>query len=105
MVDKEQPFGPLLPEWYNGELLELAHELGIRLLTAFEHSAEGIPHPRVSIDKDKYKNIYSYMNVLMVSAVLTNTMCIYIVDVCRLTCVWGYLLMAPTTRAQLVLDH
>ena len=47
MVDKEQPFGALLPEWYNGELLELAHELGIRLLTAFEKSAEGIPHPRV----------------------------------------------------------
>ena len=47
MVDKEQPFGPLLPEWYNDELLELAHELGIRLLTAFEQSAEGIPHPRV----------------------------------------------------------
>ena len=47
MVDKEQPFGALLPEWYNGELLELAHELGIRLLAAFEKSAEGIPHPRV----------------------------------------------------------
>lgn len=47
MVDEEQPFGPLLPEWYNDELLELAHELGIRLLTAFEQSAEGIPHPRV----------------------------------------------------------
>lgn len=47
MVDEEQPFGPLLPEWYNNELLELAHELGIRLLTAFEKSVEGIPHPRV----------------------------------------------------------
>lgn len=51
MVDKEQPFGPLTPKWYNNELLELAHELGIRLITAFDDSKLGIPHPRVCFIK------------------------------------------------------
>ncbi|XP_065909558.1 ER degradation-enhancing alpha-mannosidase-like protein 1 isoform X2 [Dysidea avara] len=49
MMDEEQPFGPLTPEWYNNELLELAHELGIRLITAFDDSKLGIPHPRVNL--------------------------------------------------------
>jgi len=47
MMDEEQPFGPLTPEWYNNELLELAHKLGTRLITAFDNSKLGIPHPRV----------------------------------------------------------
>ena len=31
---------------YNNELLELAHDLGVRLLTAFDNNS-GIPYPRV----------------------------------------------------------
>jgi len=34
-------------EWYSGQLLTLAKELGYRLLPAFNTST-GIPHPRVS---------------------------------------------------------
>jgi mannosidase alpha-like ER degradation enhancer 3 len=34
-------------EWYSGQLLSLAKELGYRLLPAFNTST-GIPHPRVS---------------------------------------------------------
>lgn len=58
MKDKEEPFGPLLPDWYNDELLELAHELGIRLLTAFEQATKGIPYPRVCKIANGY--LYNY---------------------------------------------
>ena len=46
--DPLQPFGRLSRMDYNNELLHLAHDLGTRLLAAFEESATGIPHPRVS---------------------------------------------------------
>jgi hypothetical protein len=48
MMDPEQPFGNLRPSWYDGELLQLAHDLASRLLPAFEESSTGIPYPRVS---------------------------------------------------------
>jgi len=47
--DPLQPFGELSSIDYSDELLHLAHDLGARLLAAFENTATGIPHPRVSI--------------------------------------------------------
>lgn len=47
--DKSQPFGNIEPDWYAGELLELASDLASRLLPAFENSQTGLPHPRVNI--------------------------------------------------------
>jgi hypothetical protein len=48
IMDPEQPFGNLHPSWYDGELLQLAHDLASRLLPAFEESSTGIPYPRVN---------------------------------------------------------
>jgi len=45
--DPMQPFGSFHQMDYNDELLHLAHDLGTRLLAAFENTATGIPHPRV----------------------------------------------------------
>lgn len=45
--DKSQPFGNLEPEWYNGELLEMASDLASRFMPAFDNSKTGLPHPRV----------------------------------------------------------
>ena len=39
--------GDLRPSWYNGQLLQLAHDLASRLLPAFQKSITGIPYPRV----------------------------------------------------------
>lgn len=47
--DKSQPFGNLEPEWYNGELLEMASDLASRFMPAFENSKTGLPHPRVNL--------------------------------------------------------
>ena len=43
------PHSPVLPhdDPISERLLELAHDLAIRLLPAFENTATGIPHPRV----------------------------------------------------------
>lgn len=49
IIDKYQPFGKLEPDWYAGELLEMASDLATRLLPAFENSQTGLPHPRVSL--------------------------------------------------------
>uniref|UniRef100_T1IJL9 alpha-1,2-Mannosidase n=1 Tax=Strigamia maritima TaxID=126957 RepID=T1IJL9_STRMM len=49
ITDVKQPFGDLVPENYNGELLDLAHDLATRLLPAFENTNTGIPHPRVNL--------------------------------------------------------
>ncbi len=46
--DSDKPFGSLTPTGYTNELLSLANDLGARLLPAFENSATGLPHPRVS---------------------------------------------------------
>ncbi len=37
----------MVPDNYNDELLEMAHDLAARLLPAFEKTATGIPYPRV----------------------------------------------------------
>ncbi len=34
---------------YDDELLKLAHDLGVRILTAFENTNAEIPYPRVFI--------------------------------------------------------
>jgi mannosidase alpha-like ER degradation enhancer 1 len=47
MEETEEPFKDLKPSWYNGELLEMARDLGSRLLFAFEGTTTGLPHPRV----------------------------------------------------------
>ncbi|ODM99933.1 ER degradation-enhancing alpha-mannosidase-like protein 1 [Orchesella cincta] len=41
----------LRPPWYNGQLLQLAHDLASRLLPAFQKSITGIPYPRVNLRK------------------------------------------------------
>ena len=48
MLDPQRPFGAIRPDDYDGELLHLAHDLGARLLPAFENTVTGIPYPRVS---------------------------------------------------------
>lgn len=47
--DPAQPLGSISPQEYSGELLELAHDLGARLLLAFENTTTGLPHPRVNL--------------------------------------------------------
>lgn len=48
MRDESEPFGKLTPDWYEDQLLHLAHDLAARLLPAFENSSTGLPLPRVS---------------------------------------------------------
>ncbi|XP_063218845.1 ER degradation-enhancing alpha-mannosidase-like protein 1 [Bacillus rossius redtenbacheri] len=48
ITDPNQPFGKLRPAGYDGELLQLAHDLASRLLPAFA-STTGIPYPRVNL--------------------------------------------------------
>ncbi len=47
ITDAEQPFGHMVPDGYEDELLSMAHDLASRLLPAFDETATGIPHPRV----------------------------------------------------------
>ncbi|KAG7157929.1 ER degradation-enhancing alpha-mannosidase-like protein 1-like [Homarus americanus] len=47
--DENKPFGNLEPEWYDGELLEMASDLASRFLPAFDNSKTGLPHPRVNL--------------------------------------------------------
>lgn len=58
MLDPQQPFGQMAYPGYSDELLQMAHDLGTRLLPAFENSATGIPHPRVIIVT--FQNTYFY---------------------------------------------
>uniref|UniRef100_A0A4W3IGS3 alpha-1,2-Mannosidase n=1 Tax=Callorhinchus milii TaxID=7868 RepID=A0A4W3IGS3_CALMI len=51
ITDPVQPFGNMVPEGYDNELLHLAHDLAVRLLPAFENTKTGIPHPRVNLKK------------------------------------------------------
>ena len=39
----------ILPYRYMGDLLTLAHDLADRLLTAFDKTSTGLPHPRVNL--------------------------------------------------------
>uniref|UniRef100_A0A1B6JXA9 alpha-1,2-Mannosidase n=1 Tax=Homalodisca liturata TaxID=320908 RepID=A0A1B6JXA9_9HEMI len=47
--DESEPFGKLAPDWYEDQLLYLAHDLATRLIPAFENSPTGIPLPRVNL--------------------------------------------------------
>lgn len=49
IIDSKQPFGDLVPENYNNELLELSRDLANRLLPAFENTQTGLPYPRVNL--------------------------------------------------------
>ncbi|KAL4226158.1 ER degradation-enhancing alpha-mannosidase-like protein 1 [Mactra antiquata] len=49
ILDPHQPFGDLSPTDYNNELLDLAHDLASRLISAFDSTGTGIPFPRVNL--------------------------------------------------------
>lgn len=49
IVDTDQPFGLLQPDWYDNQLLHLANELASRLLPAFQNTTTGLPVPRVNL--------------------------------------------------------
>ena len=48
VTDERGAFGDTYIEDYDNELLHLAHEMGARLLPAFDDTATGIPFPRVT---------------------------------------------------------
>ena len=48
IIDPLQPFGNLTISNYENELLDLAHDLAVRLLPAFDKAPQGLPYPRVS---------------------------------------------------------
>nr|CAB3240820.1 ER degradation-enhancing alpha-mannosidase-like protein 1 [Phallusia mammillata] len=49
IVDPKQPFGDMRPHGYDNELLDMAHDLAVRLLPAFDSAKYGIPFPRVNL--------------------------------------------------------
>ncbi|KAI5712053.1 hypothetical protein M8J75_005330 [Diaphorina citri] len=49
IVDTNQPFGSLQPDWYDNQLLHLANDLATRLLPAFQNTTTGLPVPRVNL--------------------------------------------------------
>ena len=49
ITDEDKPFGDLTPDFYDDELLYLAHDLASRLLPAFDNTLTGIPYPRVCV--------------------------------------------------------
>ena len=57
ITDPVQPLGNMSIQGYNGELLDLAHDLATRLLPAFSNTGTGIPYPRVLFDLILYKYI------------------------------------------------
>lgn len=57
-VDKNQPFGNMTIPNYDNELLNLAHDLGVRLLTAFENKITQLPYPRVNLRNGLPNNSY-----------------------------------------------
>ena len=48
-IDAKQPFGDMKIANYNNELLNLANDLGTRLLYAFDNQNTHLPFPRVNI--------------------------------------------------------
>ncbi|XP_028516493.1 ER degradation-enhancing alpha-mannosidase-like protein 1 isoform X2 [Exaiptasia diaphana] len=51
--DPLQPFGDMVPDDYDDDLLLLAHDLANRLIEAFDKSPLGIPYPRVHLKTGK----------------------------------------------------
>lgn len=59
-TDPKQPFGDMTLPNYNDEFLILAHDLGVRLLTAFDNSNTDIPYPRVNLKSGIPKDSFSH---------------------------------------------
>ncbi|KAF6020908.1 EDEM1 [Bugula neritina] len=57
IIDSNEPFGDLKPDFYDNELLYLAHDLASRLLPAFDGTHTGIPYPRVNLLKGTHQNV------------------------------------------------
>ena len=57
-IDPSHPFGKLITPAYNNELLQLAKDLGDRLIKAFQLTKTGIPHPRVTLTLDCKKEYF-----------------------------------------------
>ena len=71
IIDKEQPFGDLTPDFYDNELLYLAHDLASRLMPAFEGTGTGIPYPRVSLPLFEVKvHIPHVCVVIVITAII-----------------------------------
>ncbi|XP_077386701.1 ER degradation-enhancing alpha-mannosidase-like protein 1 [Festucalex cinctus] len=49
LTDSKHPFGRVSFDGYDNQLLNLAHDLAVRLLPAFENTSTGIPYPRVNL--------------------------------------------------------
>ena len=62
ITDSDQPFGHMVPENYDNELLQMAHDLAARLLPAFQRTGTGIPYPRVNF---VYEDILAYFLIVM----------------------------------------
>lgn len=60
ITDKNQPFGDMTIPDYNDELLNLAHDLGVRLLAAFDKNDTDIPFPRVNLKYGIPQNSYTH---------------------------------------------
>ena len=63
ITDQQKLLGDVNIENYDNELLDMAHDLAARLLPAFENTQTGIPHPRVSIER----NFQEYLIVFLQS--------------------------------------
>ncbi|RNA04855.1 ER degradation-enhancing alpha-mannosidase 1 [Brachionus plicatilis] len=48
-IDPNQPFGDMKIDNYENEFLNLAHDLAVRLLTAFNNDYNILPYPRVNL--------------------------------------------------------
>jgi hypothetical protein len=57
-IDKNQPFGDMTIDNYNNELLDLAHDLGVRLLAAFDNM--NLPYPRVNLRYGVPNNTFNH---------------------------------------------
>jgi len=60
VIDPSQPFGDMTLPNYKNEFLILAHDLGMRLLPAFEKSKTDIPYPRVNLKYGIPKDSFSH---------------------------------------------
>lgn len=49
ITNPTKPFGDIEPYEYDNQLLELSHDLALRLMAAFDQSTTGIPFPRVNL--------------------------------------------------------
>lgn len=61
-------------QWYNNELLQMAKQLGYKLLPAF-NTTSGLPYPRVSISKYVWQSLYTSFAVLQIVCVCDQSHC------------------------------